>query len=322
MLQRSKLNPILTRKDIPDLPPQVVDVSSVFNPGAIKVGETYILLLRVQNRGRETVTMKAVSQDGVKFVVKKELVHFKGIEKINEPIYHVYDPRITALDGVFYIMFAMDMDDGCKLGLAQTQDFNDYQFLGIVGHGDVRNGVLFPEKIQGKYLRLERPNKHTLDAGVATGTEIWLSESDDLLHWKEVGPVMSGRFHYWDETIGSGPPPIKTHQGWLHVYHGVAHHFGAASIYQAGAVLLDFQNPQKVLGRTRQNILEPRELYELTGQVPNVVFPSGLVCEAFDSDGFALPEAELKIYYGAADTVVGLAVTTVARLIDACLQNY
>lgn len=320
MLTRFKENPILTRKDIPAIPPHLIDVSSVFNPGAIKFNDLYILLLRVQNRGRETFLLKAVSHDGLHFKVEDRPIHFQGLDSIKEPIYHVYDPRLTLIEHTCYIMLAMDMDDGCRLGLARTNDFENYEFLGIVGHGDVRNGVLFPEKINGQYLRLERPNKQAVAGGIMSGTEIWLSASNDLIHWQEVGPVMQGRFHYWDETIGSGPPPIKTRAGWLHVYHGVAHHFGAASIYQAGAVLLDLNSPQKVLGRTRQNILEPRELYELTGQVPNVVFPSGLICEAFDAQGFALDEAEVKIYYGAADTVVGLATTKVKDLIQACLE--
>ncbi len=318
MLKRYQKNPILTRKDIPNLPPNLVDVSSVFNPGAIKFKDQYILLLRVQNRGRETFTLKATSQNGVNFKVEKNPVIFEGLEKIKEKIYHVYDPRLTMIEGVCYIMFAMDMDDGCKLGLARTKDFETFEFMDIVAYGDVRNGVLFPEKIGGKYIRLERPNRQALSGGIMTGTEIWLSSSDDLLTWDEVGPVMSGRFHYWDETIGSGPPPIKTKEGWLHIYHGVAHHFGSASIYQAGAVLFDLNDPQKVLARTRQNILEPRELYELTGQVPNVVFPSGMICESYDAQGFALPEAEIKVYYGAADTVVGLATGKVQELIDWC----
>ncbi|MCD6374096.1 MAG: glycoside hydrolase family 130 protein [Caldisericaceae bacterium] len=318
MLKRYQKNPILTRKDIPNLPPNLVDVSSVFNPGAIKFKDQYILLLRVQNRGRETFTLKATSQDGIHFKVAKNPVIFEGLEKIKEKIYHVYDPRLTMIEGVCYIMFAMDMDDGCKLGLAITKDFETFEFMDIVGRGDVRNGVLFPEKIGGKYIRLERPNRQALSGGIMTGTEIWLSSSDDLLHWKEEGPVMKGRFHYWDETIGSGPPPIKTKEGWLHIYHGVAHHFGSASVYQAGAVLLDLNDPQKVLARTRQNILEPRELYELTGQVPNVVFPSGMICESYDEHGFALSEAEIKVYYGAADTVAGLATSKVQELIDRC----
>ena len=103
------------------------------------------------------------------------------------------------------------------------------------------------------------------------------------LHWEPVATLIEGRFHYWDEFIGSGPPPVKTRQGWLHIYHGVAGHFGSSNIYQAGVMLLDLQDPSKVLSRSWCNILEPREMYELTGQVPNVVFPSGMIVKEFDA---------------------------------------
>ena len=321
MITRSERNPILTRADIPHIPPHVHDVTSVFNPGAIKINDEYLLMLRVQLRSRETFFLTARSRDGASFTVSKKLVHFKGIEKVQDRIYHMYDARITRLDGLYYIMFALDMDNACQLGLGATKDFQSFDFLGIASNEDIRNGVLFPEKVGGKYLRMDRPNKARLEAGPTTGSTIWLSESDDLLHWTPRAPVMSGRFHYWDEFIGSGPPPVKTRQGWLHVYHGVAGHFGSSNIYQAGAVLLDLKDPSKVIGRCRCNILEPRELYELTGQVPNVVFPSGMIVEEYDQEGFARPESPVKIYYGAADTVVGLATGTVHDLLAATSEG-
>lgn len=321
MLIRHTNNPIVTRKDIPDIPPKMVDVSSVFNPGAIKFKDTYILLLRVQNRGRETFIVKAASKDGVKFNVDNKIIDFKGIENVKEKIYHIYDARITKLDNKYYIMFAMDMDAGCALGLAVTNDFEDYKFLGIVSDGDIRNGVLFPEKVNGKYLRFDRPNKVKLDSGPTSGSTIFLSESDDLLNWKEVALVLSGRFHYWDENIGSGPPPVKTKEGWLHIYHGVAMHFGSANIYQAGVALHDLNDPAKVLFRGKYNILEPREIWELAGQVPNVCFPSGMIVEEYDEQGFAKLDSKVLIYYGAADTVVGLAHSTIAELIEAAKQE-
>ena len=131
---------------------------------------------------------------------------------------------------------------------------------------------------------------------------------------------MSGRPHYWDELIGSGPPPIKTREGWLHMYHGVATHFASANIYQAGVVLLDLDDPTSVISRSTDNILEPRELYEMVGQVPNVVFPSGIIVEEFDDEGFAKPGSLVRIYYGAADTCIGLATTTIGELIEAARQ--
>ena len=128
---------------------------------------------------------------------------------------------------------------------------------------------------------------------------------------------MRGRWHYWDELIGAGPPPLRTRHGWLLVYHGVATHLNAG-IYQAGVALLDLDDPSKVIARGSQNVLEPREAYELTGQVPNVVFPSGLTVDRSTPDGTATDDATVFLYYGAADTVVGLATATVAELIDDC----
>lgn len=321
MIRRHERNPILTRSDIQASAPFLRDVTSVFNPGAVAFEGGVILMLRVQSRSRETVLMVARSSDGVRFTVSKEIVHFKGIEKVRERIYHIYDPRITLLGDRYYIMFALDMDDGCQLGLGATKDFESFEFLGITSTEDIRNGVLFPEKVGGKYLRMDRPNKARHQAGPTSGTTIWLSESDDLVHWQPRAALISGRFHYWDEFIGSGPPPVKTRQGWLHVYHGVAGHFGSSNIYQAGAMLLDLQDPAKVTGRCRCNILEPREIYELAGQVPNVVFPSGMIVEKYDAEGFALPDSPVKIYYGAADTVVGLATGTIQDLLDAALEG-
>jgi len=321
MIRRHERNPILTRSDIQASAPFLRDVTSVFNPGAVAFEGGVILMLRVQSRSRETVLMVARSSDGVRFTVSKEIVHFRGIERVRERIYHIYDPRITRLGDLYYVMFALDMDDGCQLGLGVTKDFESFEFLGITSTEDIRNGVLFPEKVGGKYLRMDRPNKARHQAGPTSGTTIWLSESDDLVHWQPRAALISGRFHYWDEFIGSGPPPVKTRQGWLHVYHGVAGHFGSSNIYQAGAMLLDLQDPAKVIGRCRCNILEPREIYELAGQVPNVVFPSGMIVEKCDAEGFALPDSPVKIYYGAADTVVGLATATIQDLLDAALEG-
>ena len=319
-MRRHPANPILTRADIPDVPPLLTDPTSVFNPGAVQVGDRTVLLLRVQARSRETLTMVAESADGFRFTVRPEIVELQGLDRLAEKVYHVYDPRITRLEGAFYVMFAMDMDAGCGLGLARTEDLRDFRFLGLASTDDVRNGVLFPEKVGGVYLRLERPNRARHAGGPTTGSEIWLAESDDLLRWRPRAPVMAGRFHYWDEYIGSGPPPVKTRRGWLHLYHGVATHFGSASIYQAGVSLLDLADPSKLVGRSRNNILEPREPYELAGQVPNVVFPSGMVVERFDAEGFALPASPVRVYYGAADSVVGLAVTTVGDLLEAASE--
>jgi beta-1,4-mannooligosaccharide/beta-1,4-mannosyl-N-acetylglucosamine phosphorylase len=317
-MKRCLQNPLITRSDIPNVKPHLVDVSSVFNPGAIRWGDRTVLLLRVQNRGRETFLLPAFSDDGIKFAVATESIQLHGIEKLDCRAYHVYDPRITRIGESFYITLALDTDTGCRIGLAQTTDFQRYDFLGVPLHGDARNAVLFPEKIGGEYALLYRPNRARVDGGVASGSEIELATSPDLLNWTPREIVMSGRFHLWDEYIGSGPPPIKTRRGWLHIYHGVATHFAASNIYQAGVVLLDLDHPGKVIGRSRYNILEPRELYELTGQVPNVVFPTGLVPARQPKDGFLDDNAELFLYYGAADTCICVATTSVRELLEVC----
>ncbi len=291
-----------------------MDVTSVFNPGAVKYHDEYVLMLRVQNRGRETFTMIARSRDGVHFSIEPRVVEFEGIDSLQEQVFHCYDMRITPVEGTYYIMFAMDMESGCYLGLAQTDDFQSFRFLGKVSDEENRNGVLFPEKINKKYIRLDRPNRIRLEGGPKSGGAICLAESDDLLHWETKNELFGGRFHYWDERIGAGPPPIKTPSGWLLIYHGIADHFGAASIYQAGVALLDLEDPTRVISRGKYNILEPRELYELTGQVPNVVFPSGAIVEETTRNGFAADHSRVLVYYGAADTCVGLATTTISEL--------
>ena len=317
-LVRSPRNPIMTRGDIPPVLPDFSDASSVFNPGAVEFEGRTLLMLRVQSRGRRTALVMAESDDGKRFMVRGAPVLFRGIERAGEKLHHIYDPRITPIGGTHYVMFAADTETGCKLGAGRTNDFVTFDFIGLGEHPDIRNGVLFPEKMGGRYARLDRPNRSALEGGVTSGDEIWFSTSDDLVNWRPEHAVMAGRWHYWDERIGSGPPPVKTRRGWLHLYHGIATHFAAASIYQVGAVLLDLDEPWRVLARSWNNILEPRETYEMVGQVPNVVFPGGMIVERWDEEGYALPESRVRVYYGAADTCVGLATATVADLIGAC----
>lgn len=312
---RHPANPILTRARIQSQRPELRDVSSVFNPGGCAFRDGFMLLLRVQNRSRRTFLMKAFSTDGVAFTIDPEPIHISGLEACPHTIYHIYDPRVTLIDGIYMMIVALDTDAGCMLGLIESPDFSSFAFRGIISGPDVRNGVLFPEKITGQYHRFERPNLHVMPDGVKTGSAITCSASDNLLDWTPRGTVFAGRPHYWDELIGSGPPPIKTSAGWLHIYHGVATHFGSANIYQAGISLHALDDPRKLLSRGSANILEPREIYEQVGQVPNVVFPTALWVKDYDTEGFALPESEVYLYYGAADTCVALATTTIQSLI-------
>jgi beta-1,4-mannooligosaccharide/beta-1,4-mannosyl-N-acetylglucosamine phosphorylase len=314
---RHPASPVLTRADIPDIPPVIRDPSSVFNPGAVWFEDEVRLLLRVQTRGRRTYLVPARSADGVAFEVADRVAAIEGLDAIGERIHHVYDPRLSVIEGRGYGVFAVDTDEACRLLTARTDDFERFTVIGVDADEDLRNGVLFPERVGGRYLRLDRPNRPDVPGQPGSGDEIRLSESDDLATWRPVGPVMRGRGHYFDELIGAGPPPVKTRDGWLLVYHGIATHFAAANLYQAGAALLDLEDPTRVIARGTDNVLEPRETWELTGQVPNVVFPTGLIVRETDASGFALPDARALLYYGAADTVIGLAESTVADLVAA-----
>lgn len=311
-MRRHSLNPILTRKDVLSSHPCLKDVSSVFNPGGIMHQGKFLLLLRVQNRARETLFLTATSDNGVDFKVAEEPIPIRNLQRCPHQIYHIYDARISrAWQGSgYHILAAMDTDKGCFLGYFFTEDFQELDFRGIASQPDVRNGVLFA----GTPYRFERPNKHQMADGVKTGALIICSESEDFLSWRPVAEVFGGRPHFWDELIGSGPPPLLCPEGWLHIYHGVATHFGSANIYQAGISLQDKDKPWLTLARGRYNILEPRELYELTGQVPNVVFPSAAI-PLTDSPVLDY-DSEIYVYYGAADTSIGLAITTVRELLD------
>lgn len=316
-MRRDPANPIVTREDIPEFVPALRDVSSVFNPGVIRHDGLDLLMLRVQTRGRETALVPVAALENGTLAFYDSLATIEGVNEHDEEVHHVYDPRLTRIDGNVYMVFAADVTTSsgagaCRLGVAKMRTPMSWELLAIDGSRDTRNGVLFPEKIGGKYARLERPNTHQHAGGPTSGSVMHVATSDDLTTWTLGEPVMSGRWHYWDELIGSGPPPVRTDKGWLHVYHGVATHFASSNIYQAGVCLLDPDAPSKVIARGAMNILEPREPYELAGQVPNVVFPSGMIAEG---------DGRVRVYYGAADTCVGLAHTSVDELLEACFTG-
>ncbi len=253
IFKRHGKKPILTRNDIPAMKPEIIDPSSVFNPGAIRVDKNTFLLLRVQTRGRRTFLVPARG-DGAKFKVAARPTELVGLTEFLEEapgdtleVYHVYDPRLSRVDDELLVVTAVDTDQGGRLAIwracgdpdAGFAGLDKLELAGLTGSEDTRNGVLFPARIGGSYAMLERPNDRRLSSGPATGRGIILTTSEDLITWRKQGSVLAGRPHFWDELIGSGPPPVRLADGWLHLYHGVATHFGSANIYQAGAVLLD-----------------------------------------------------------------------------------
>ena len=185
MLRRDPGNPILTRADIPDLPPEIVDATSAFNPGAVATPQGVKLMLRVQTRGRETHLLMAEGEgEGPRrFRVEERRVEIPGLTELPQRLFHIYDPRITELEGAYQILFAMDMESGCYLGLARTRDFARFEFLGVVSTRD-RNGVLFPSASAAASCAWTAPTRLG-----ETGRRDLAERVRDLLAWRPVGPV-------------------------------------------------------------------------------------------------------------------------------------
>ena len=298
VVERWHKNPIITRESVP------FPCNTVFNAAAVKFGDTYLLLTRVEDLAGRSVFALARSEDGYHFTVDPAPV----MEPSKEEPYRSYerrgieDPRITYLEGIYYIMYTANSRYGARLALARTTDFKRFERVGLISQPENKDGCLFPKKIKGMYARLDRPY------GGGTGN-IWISYSDDLHHWGSSQVVMTTRGGFWDaDRIGASPPPIETEHGWLAIYHGVKN-TSAGPLYRMGAVLLDINDPSRVLCRSAVPILMPREYYERVGDVDNIVFSCGAILE----EG-----RMLRIYYGAADTCICLGFAHVDDLIDRC----
>jgi predicted GH43/DUF377 family glycosyl hydrolase len=219
------------------------------------------------------------------------------------------DPRITIIDGTYYIpyvgtsvypaienrpsTFKIGPPWRCRVSLLSTKDFKSFTRYGVIlPEFDDKDAVLFPEKIQGKYVMYHR-----------VLPDIWVSYSDDLINWYDHKPVMSPKSGSWDsERIGAGAPPIKTADGWLNFYHGV----DEKRVYRLGVFLSDLNDPTKIIARSVGPILDPEEAFECTGSVCNVVFTCGVI----ERNG------EYLIYYGGADSSIGVATLDASRLKD------
>lgn len=300
-------NPLITPRMLPDIEPHMIDVSAVFNPGVALYQDQVILLMRVHNRARESYLLKAVSDNGYHFKYAQQSIAFDGLANYQQPIYSLADPRITRIEDRWFMTLSLETAAGSRLGIAVTDNFEHFQFLGMIPNEDLRNGVLLPEKRRGAYQLL---------GNTGDKTSLVMYHSPDLISWDPVCEVAAGRTRMWDAHIGCGPAPMKTEKGWLMIYHGAAVHHGSR-LYQAGVMLLDPEEPSRMIARGTYNILEPRESYEIMGQVPNVVFPTGWLPESVGEDGTVPLDARIRLYYGAADTTICLAHTTVEELLAA-----
>ncbi len=301
---RNPENPVLSPAMMPKS-----DVMYVLNPGAVKHNGEYIVMMDAAVAAGPIVFWLARSTDGVNFTVDPEPVEWPGFEEgYTETC--VYDPRITKFGEEYLIMYASaSVEYGTSLGLVKTKDFVTYERVEQERVKEpIRNGAIFPEKINGRYVRLDRPMESELEP-----SRMWLSYSDDLVNWTDSTQIMDTRPGLWDRfKIGAGAVPIKTELGWLCIYHGVGDTCNGF-IYSLGVCLLDLDDPSKLIARGEDSVLWPQEGYELMGRVPNVVFTSNAILE---------DNGMVKIYYGAADTCIGLAEAHINDLTDACfLKN-
>lgn len=299
LVRRFPNNPILTKEDVP------YPVETVHNPGVVRFKDRYIMLFRSHLRNGRSIIGIAESTDGQEFKVRPrpfmvpaEREPFKTYEEFG-----VEDPRITYLEGRYLITYSAYSRFGVRIGLAQSEDFEDVERIALITQPDTRNLVIFPKKFKGLYVRLDRPHTELHP------WSIWISYSKDLIHWGESKILISPLKYHWDEMkIGPGAPPLETKKGWLNIFHGVFKTMDGA-IYRLGVALHDLNDPSIIKGVADNWILQPEDPWERVGYVHNVVFSCGAVAE---EDG------TLKLYWGGADTVVCGGIAEIDRLVEEC----
>ena len=221
-----------------------------------------------------------------------------------EEVWGIEDPRITYVPelGKYAITYTSYGPTGPGVSLCLTEDFHQFERLGVVMPPEDKDAALLPRRIGGSWALIHRPVSHW-------GANIWVSYSPDLRHWGSHKIMLEGRDGgWWDaRKIGLSPPPIETPEGWLVIYHGVRQPCSGC-IYRLGLALFDLEAPERCLLRGDQWVFGPQEPYELLGDVGNVVFPCGYT---IGPDGDTI-----NLYYGAADTSMALATGS----INSCLE--
>ena len=318
-------NPILTAEDIP------FEANLIFNAGVIKYHGRYVMLFRDdfnytkqmfddwaagkgELHGPSCQIGLAFSDDGFNWTpeAKPVITRETASEFLGEEVNQAYDPRLTVIEDEIYVSFAVNTkaeDNRC--GLIKTTDFHKFESVTATLPNN-RNMLLFPEKIGGYYYRLERPFS-------GNSGDIWISKSPDLEFWGGHKRLLDHRtLSFCNSKIGPGAPPVKTEKGWLTLFHTVTDVEQALyswetpynewhSKYSMGLMLLDLEDPAKVIGIYDKPLLEPEAPYELEGFRGSVLFPGAMIPE---NDG------TVKIYYGAADTVECVATAKLNDLLD------
>ena len=287
--------PLITPDDVP------CEANAVLNPGVAEVDGEVLLLLRIESKEGISHLLVARSANGVDSWRYADTPLLKpGLSDLDYEQYGCEDARITRLDSKQWaIAYTAYSRFGPTVAIATTSDFEQVERLGPAFIPTNKDAALFPECINGRYYLLHRPE-------IGGKEDIWYASSESLTHWDHPGLLMERRGGpYWDgQRIGAGCPPIRTDQGWLMIYHGTKA-MGNRSIYRLGVALLDIDDPTKVIARASEWVFSPETAYEETGLMPMVVFTCGALVRG----------DEIWMYYGAADTCVGLAVGKVSDLL-------
>lgn len=300
-LWRYSENPIIGRNP-------VKNVARIFNSAVIAYEGAFIGVFRGEQINGIPYIYLGRSVDGIHWTMDEEKISF--VDESGAPFMpkYAYDPRLVKVEDTYYIIWCQDFY-GAAIGVAKTKDFKKFVRAENPFLPFNRNAVLFPRKINGKFVMLSRPS----DSGHTPFGDIFLSESPDFVYWGKHRHIMSKGTEWWESLkIGSGAAPIETSEGWLLFYHGVS---GTCNgyVYSIGGAILDINNPSRVKYRCGTYLLTPEEWYEERGYVPNVAFPCGTLCDA--------DTGRIAIYYGAADTYVGLAFTVLDDVVDYIKSN-
>ena len=297
ILTRYPKNPIITNAMMP------VNSRGVYNSSAVKHDGKYIMILRSEGYNLRSSFWLAESPNGYDGWKIGEQVPLPDTPEYNRYADNQYDARITKVGDMFYVTFCAH-GRAVRMGLFSSRDMKTFKWEGFMTGNGYRNTVLFPEKIDGLFTALERPN---------TAGEIWVTRSPDLVFWGRQDLILTTSDVPWAwSKVGPCGTPIRTPKGWLIIFHGVQTVGGEQMVYHTGVMLVDLLNPSKVVRVGNEPILTPEETYEMIGHVPNVVFASSHVVE---DDG------SVKVYYGGSDRYQCVADTTIDLLLEAALTR-
>ena len=294
-------NPIIGRNP-------VKGVARIFNSAVIPYEDHFIGVFRGEQIDGIPYIYLGKSKDAITWDIDDRKIDiFSEDGTLFVPRY-AYDPRLVKVEDTYYLMWCQDFY-GAAIGMAKTQDFTTFTRVSNPFLPFNRNAVLFPRKINKNFVMLSRPS----DSGHTPFGDIFLSESPDMVYWGKHRHVMGRGSAWWESVkIGGGAAPIETSEGWLLFYHGVS---GTCNgfVYSIGGAILDLDNPSIVKYRCRNFLLTPEKWYEERGFVPNVTFPCATIHDA--------NSGKIAIYYGAADSYVGLAFTKADEIIAYIMEN-